>query len=323
MERRRLGGTGIDVSRIGFGLAAVGRPGYINLGRDADLGDAASRTPEQLKARAHALLDAAYAGGVRYFDAARSYGLSEQFLADWLAARGDQVSGAAVGSKWGYAYTAGWRVDAEHHEIKAHTLERLEAQWAESRALLGDRINLYQIHSATLETGVLENDPVLDRLAEIRANGAAIGLSVSGPRQGETIERALRVERDGAPLFATVQASWNLLERAAGPALAAAHAAGRGVIIKEALANGRLTAHNHGDPALAALTSAPDPDAIALAAVLSQPWADCVLSGAATEAQLASNLKAQQIENAADWLERIAPEPPEAYWGKRAALTWS
>ncbi len=55
---------------FGFGLAAVGRPGYINLGRDEDL--PAQRTVEAMRSRAHALLDAAYAAGVRYFDAARS-----------------------------------------------------------------------------------------------------------------------------------------------------------------------------------------------------------------------------------------------------------
>ena len=65
--------------RIGLGLAALGRPGYINLGHDADLGVA--RTPEALEARCHQVLDAAYAGGVRYFDAARSYGRAEAFLA--------------------------------------------------------------------------------------------------------------------------------------------------------------------------------------------------------------------------------------------------
>ncbi len=46
-------------SRIGLGLAAVGRPGYINLGRDRDL--PAERTVEALRERSHQLLDAAYA----------------------------------------------------------------------------------------------------------------------------------------------------------------------------------------------------------------------------------------------------------------------
>ena len=63
---------------VGLGLAAVGRPAYINLGRDRDLGEDRSR--EALEARAHGLMDAAFAAGVRYVDAARSYGLAEEFL---------------------------------------------------------------------------------------------------------------------------------------------------------------------------------------------------------------------------------------------------
>ena len=52
-----------------------------------------------------------------------------------------------------------------------------------------------------------------------------------------------------------VQATWNVLEPSAGPALADAHVQGWGVIVKEALAN---------------------------------PWVDVVLSGAVTEPQLAA-----------------------------------
>src|SRR4051794_9409582 len=94
-------------SRIGLGLAAVGRPGYINLGRAGAL--PAGRTVEALRGRAHELLDLAYAAGVRYFDVARSYGRAEEFLAQWLRAR-PEVGNVVVGSKWGYTYTAGWRV---------------------------------------------------------------------------------------------------------------------------------------------------------------------------------------------------------------------
>src|SRR5688500_10857089 len=38
MQLRTLGATGLLVSPIGLGLAALGRPGYINLGHAADLG---------------------------------------------------------------------------------------------------------------------------------------------------------------------------------------------------------------------------------------------------------------------------------------------
>ena len=69
--------------------------------------------------------------------------------------------------------------------------------------------------------------------------GVKIGLTLSGPRQAAL--QALDVQIDGQRVFDCVQATWNLLEPSAGPALQAAHDAGMGVIVKEALANGRLT----------------------------------------------------------------------------------
>ena len=85
--------------RLGLGLAALGRPGYITLNRGTDLAD---RSVEAMRARAEEVLDAAYAGGVRWFDCARSYGLSEDFVGKWLEKRGHSNDAVAVSSKWGY-----------------------------------------------------------------------------------------------------------------------------------------------------------------------------------------------------------------------------
>ena len=267
---------------------------------------------------AHAVLDAAYAGGVRYFDAARSYGKAEAFLATWLARRGLGRGDVTVGSKWGYTYTADWRVDAPVHEVKDLSVGTLRWQFAETHDLLDSNLCLYQIHSATLDSGVLDDLAVLEELARLRASGLSIGLTVTGPGQAETIERALEVGG-----FDAVQATWNLLERAAESALAAAHEAGLGVIVKEALANGRLTARG----AVRQLTEAAadagtTPDALALAAVLAQPWADVVLSGAGTVEQLESNLTAAAVEPDMERLDAIR-EDPAAYWATRAALPWN
>src|SRR5262249_41402653 len=150
-----LGRTGLAVSPIGLGLAALGRPGYINLGHAADL--ARDYKIARMEAHAHAVLDAAWAAGGRYFDAARSYGRAEAFLASWLAKRQIAPGTVTVGSKWGYTYTADWKAVAERHEIKEHTLATLRRQSAESREILGTHLGLYQIHSATLESGVLED----------------------------------------------------------------------------------------------------------------------------------------------------------------------
>jgi len=316
---RTLGNTDLEVTPIGLGLAALGRPGYINLGHASDLGghtDVAS-----MERGAHAVLDAAYGHGVRYFDAARSYGRAEAFLGSWLERRGLGPDDVTVGSKWGYTYTAGWRVDADEHEVKDLSAATLRRQLDESQELLGNHLLLYQIHSATLDSGVLDDPEVLFELAKLRASGMAIGFTATGPHQAQTIERALEVGG-----FDAVQATWNLLERSAGPALAAARAQGMGVIVKEALANGRLTAR--GDvPELAAVARATGatPDALALAAVLAQPWADVVLSGAATVTELESNLVAGALapgRDALDALEEIG-EDPDTYWEKRSALPWN
>src|SRR5262245_24425427 len=123
MELRILGRTGLTVSRVGLGLAALGRPGYINLGHSADV--PARPDVPSMQAHAFAVLDAAWEAGIRYFDAARSYGRAEAFLAGWLAARQIGPGAVTVGSKWGYTYTAGWNVKAEQHEVKDHALSTL------------------------------------------------------------------------------------------------------------------------------------------------------------------------------------------------------
>jgi aryl-alcohol dehydrogenase-like predicted oxidoreductase len=323
--------TGLGVTPLGLGLAALGRPGYINLGHAADLNR--EYNVAAMESHTHSVLDAAWAAGVRYFDAARSYGRAEQFLSTWLKSRGISPEEVVVGSKWGYTYTAGWRVDADKHEVKEHTLPVLRRQIGESKALLGQYLKLYQIHSATLDSGVLDNLEVLEELAALRDGGLIIGLSLSGPQQADALRKAIAIQVGGRPLFRSVQATWNLLSRGATGALKDAHAAGMGVIIKEALANGRLTSRNEDAgfaakrrllQAVAAEAGA-SIDALALAAVMAQPWADVVLSGAAQVDQLYANVKALDVTWNEGMAARLAEltEPEEVYWQTRSQLEWN
>ena len=164
---------------------------------------------------------------------------------------------------------------------------------------------------------------MLQELGRLKQTGVAVGLSVTGPRQAETITRALEVG-----VFGCVQATWNLLERSAEDALARAHEAGLGVIVKEALANGRLTIRNSGGYEHL-LTMASErglaPDALALSAVLAQPWADVVLSGAVTVGALRSNLSALEVAYDEKLDQRLLPlgEEREHYWSERANLPWA
>ncbi|MFJ1596605.1 aldo/keto reductase [Streptomyces sp. NPDC088261] len=298
---------------LGLGLAALGRPEYLTVGHGASLG--ADRSVDALRARCEQVCDAAWAGGIRWFDAARSYGLAERFLSGWLTGRDVAAEDVTVSSKWGYTYTADWRPHAEVQEVKDHSAAALARQWPQTDALLGPWLRLYQVHSATLESGILDDGAVLRDLAAL---GVPVGLSLSGPGQADTLRRALTVRVDGAPLFSAVQATWNLLEPSAGAALGEARAAGWTVIVKEPLANGLLAVPG---PATQALGD--HPDVTALAAALAQPWADVVLCGATTVAQLRSNLTAATAP---------APDPdrhtglavdPETYWSRRSTLRWT
>ncbi|MFJ8751085.1 aldo/keto reductase [Streptomyces sp. NPDC102441] len=323
MPFARLNRATTPTYRIGLGLAAVGRPGYITPHRDRDLpGD---RGVDALRARTHELLDAAYAQGVRYLDAARSYGRAEEFLAEWLTAH-PEVTDVVIGSKWGYTYTADWRVDAEAHEVKDHGLATFERQHAETAGLLGDRLDLYQIHSVTADSPALSDKNLHARLAELAAGGTTVGFSTSGPGQSDAIRAATAVTVDGEPLFRTVQATYNALDTSAGAALADAHDAGLTVIVKEAMANGRLAGTEA--PAVVREIGAEaglDADAVALALVLHQPWVGVVLSGAVTVTQLAANLHAPLLDLDPGRLDRLAAlvEEPEAYWRHRASLPWN
>jgi aryl-alcohol dehydrogenase-like predicted oxidoreductase len=320
---RRLGSTGLVVSRLGLGLAALGRPAYITPGRAHDFGG--RRSVADLERRCHEMLDAAYAAGIRYFDAARSYGMAEDFLGTWLSARSPLDDAVVVGSKWGYSYVGSWQLHAPVHEVKDLSLATLQRQLSESRARLGERLQLYQIHSATLESGVLESIDVLRELVRLRENGLVIGLTVTGPSQPRTIRQALQVTVDGVNPFQVVQATWNLLERSAAPALEETKAAGWSVIVKEALANGRLT--DRGDKENVtilrreATARGTTIDALALGAAIAQPWADIVLSGAVTIAQLESNVTAVAVaQQPIGWPE--ISEAPTEYWSRRSALLW-
>eukprot|EP00584_Thalassiosira_punctigera_P000623 CAMPEP_0172529130 /NCGR_PEP_ID=MMETSP1067-20121228/3293_1 /TAXON_ID=265564 ORGANISM="Thalassiosira punctigera, Strain Tpunct2005C2" /NCGR_SAMPLE_ID=MMETSP1067 /ASSEMBLY_ACC=CAM_ASM_000444 /LENGTH=376 /DNA_ID=CAMNT_0013313131 /DNA_START=10 /DNA_END=1140 /DNA_ORIENTATION=- len=318
--------------RIGLGLAALGRPGYINLQRDADL---SSRTVDGMQRQANVVMDELFrqcrvlndgrdsdnrrggGGGdgddekyIPWLDCARSYGLSEKFVGDYLRANDVRPDEVYVSSKWGYTYVADWNVElgeGEPHEIKDHSLKNFLKQVEETKANVGPYLNLYQVHSATFDSGILTNTEVHEAMHRCRVeNGWNIGLSVSGPNQDELIREALKIhvsvaEDEGGGgkrrLFDSVQCTYNVLEQRPGPALLEATEAGMDVIVKEGLANGRALRH----PALLEEASramigngglCSTPDRLALGAVLAQPFRPRVLSGAVTAEQLRSNLGA-------------------------------
>ncbi len=314
---------------LGLGTASLGRPEYLNLGHGDDLDGSVGPTGgerydvSRLRAHALAVLDAAWDAGVRHYDAARSYGAAEQFLGDWLARTPGRREEVRVGSKWGYTYVAGFRPGATEHETKDHTVATLDRQWPETLAALGGPPDLYLVHSLTPDSPALEDRALHDRLRALAAGGVRVGLSTSGPAQAEVLRRLLALPETP---FSTVQSTWNPLEPSAGPALAEARDAGWSVVVKEAMANGRLAGPGSplGDAARRLGTTA---DALALAVALRQPWADVVLTGASTTAQLHANLAARDLPDdvvaaGAEATSGLA-EQAAAYWDHRRSLPWT
>jgi aryl-alcohol dehydrogenase-like predicted oxidoreductase len=320
-------------ARLGLGLAALGRPGYVTLNHASDLGG--QYDPPIMELHAHHVLDAAFEAGIRYIDAARSYGRAEDFLASWLRKRAIEPGEVSVASKWGYTYTAGWSTSATQHEVKDHSLAAFERQLAESVERLGRYLSLYQIHSVTAESKTLEDDALIDAIARLRERGISAGLSVSGAGQDVAIRRSLEVRRDGERVFDSVQATWNLLERGAESALQDAHGAGMKVVVKEALANGRLAQENRNDdkvfyPLVARIREMAESrgttiEMLALGAALARPWADVVLTGAATVGQIRSNVAALQLpyDDELEWQLRSVSTNSDEYWRARSAFSWN
>lgn len=105
------------------------------------------------------------------------------------------------------------------------------------------------------------------------------------------------------------------------------------MIVKEALANGRLTGRNSAPEFGGVLSSlaqeasrlGTSSSGLVLAAALAQPWADVVLSGAVTTEQLEDNIEAVAVEIDDEALESLKAlaEPPATYWRIRSALPWT
>ncbi|MBU2946856.1 aldo/keto reductase [Zobellia uliginosa] len=313
-------------TQIGLGMAALGRPEYINI-------DSSDRDKREVAFRANAfkVLDAAYEKGVRYFDTAPSYGKGEAFLKDWNESRNH--TDVVLGTKWGYTYVANWQLGYEGaHEVKEHSLAKLTEQWEVSQYLL-PALEYYQIHSATFESGVLQNKPVLEKLLDIkRITGLKIGISTSGPNQNEVIENALQIRINGEVVFDSFQVTFNMLEQATLSVLKEVKAHGKKLIIKEAMANGRVfpnVKYSHYQSLYTRLKTLAEKyqvgiDAIALRYVMDVLQPDYVLSGAADIQQLKENLNANRFTLNDKELAQLTKEKADSktYWNERSQLIW-
>jgi aryl-alcohol dehydrogenase-like predicted oxidoreductase len=318
----------MSLSKIGLGLAALGRPDYINIRSE----DATDKSIDAFRANALKVLDESYALGIRDFDVAPSYGLGEQFLQDWNDSRAHKDIN--LSTKFGYTYVANWALGfSGKHEIKEHSLKKLNEQWDVSKTLLPN-LKIYQIHSATLDSGVLSNTAVLSRLHELKQEyHLKIGISSSGTEQVKIIEAAQNVVFDGKDLFDSYQVTFNLFEQSCFDILKQLISRGKTIIIKEALANGRVF-KNPNFPEHTAVYGYLEQlsnkytvgvDAVALRFIIDDLEPSIILSGASNCHQLKQNLKALNFELDKSEISKLKSfaVPPENYWQERSDLKWN
>ena len=312
-------------NKIGLGLAALGRPGYINIGHDNDLGSDKSKA--SMRDYCHQVLDFAYSNGVRYFDTARVYGDAEEFLSSWIRKQ-SQFNGF-VGSKWGYEYLANWEVNADKHERKDHSATFLKQQWVETRMNLGKNVDLYHIHSVTPDSSVLDDPTVIKELESIKKNGLEIGISTSGPEQKKTIEKFLKIN-EKLKLFSFLQSTVNIFEQSCIPILKEAHNQKINIIAKEVFSNGLLTNANkdyHQEQLQNLQNIAKEIDLtleqISYLWVYQLPFIKIILTGASTVSQLQENLNClKKLNTTIPNLDNLYLSV-EDYWSTRKSLSWN
>jgi len=241
--------------RFGLGLIGIGKP----------WGHAAPEVPGE--ARAMELLERAWSLGVRYFDTAPSYGVSEERLGRFLATLGGEERAAAeIATKFGEHWDA-----ARNEPFVDHTWNALARSLDGSLRRLG-RIDLLQLHKTTPE--VLRSDDLARAWEYARTLGIVrIGASVSDLQSAEL------TVADGA--CSVIQAPYNVEQRTFEDVLTRASARGMLVAVNRPFGMGRLL---YDRPGMS--------KKVAFSFVAARGFGGVVLSGTKSPDHLAENWRA-------------------------------
>ncbi|HEY6151762.1 MAG TPA: aldo/keto reductase [Gaiellaceae bacterium] len=317
MDKARLGRTDLELSRLGLGCGNFG-----GIGSAPEL-FGRGETEEQ----AFALMDAALAAGITFFDTAASYGggRSESWVGRWREDRGAPVllSSKVYWSVTGDPDDRGLSRERILREIDG-SLERLRT----------DRLDLYLTHEPDPETPIEETLRALDelvRVGNVRAFGAS---NVDAAQLEEALETS---KRFGLARYEWVQNEYNLLQRGSeAGVVAVCEREGLGFTPFSPLAGGWLTGKYGRDrayPAGSRMTLRPEPYAelenertfraldefvaraadrgvepstLAIAWVLSHPQVTAVVVGPRSPEQLETLLGAEELRLSAQERDDLA-----------------
>ena len=197
MDYRRLGSTGLKVSRLGLGCGNFGgigsAPQFFGMGEN--------------EAEAFALMDRAFDAGINFFDTANAYGggRSESCIGKWLRAKGSAVrEQLLVSSKVFNPVGPG---PNDRGLSRRHILQQVDASLAR---LQTDRLDLYLIHEPDPDTPLEET---LAALHDVVRAGKVLYVGASNI-EAWRLARALWIS-DVRKLvrFEWLQNSYSLLDR--------------------------------------------------------------------------------------------------------------
>ena len=222
MKYRRLGGSGVRVSEIGFGAWAIAMDWW---GKKVERGEAL-----RMIRRAHDL-------GVTFFETADMYGRgeSERLLGEALGGRRDD---AVISTKYGYDFESAEQVG--HAELPQRFDEGFtrRALAASLERLRTDRVDVYGLHNPKLTH--VRDGRVFDVMGSLISEGRAGACQVAlGPAIGWLREGLESMDRQEV---SAVQTVYNILEQSPGNDLMArAEETGTGVLVRVPDASGILT----------------------------------------------------------------------------------
>ena len=278
MKTTDFGNTGLEITRLGLGLAEISRQERSKVVEEADR-----------------VLNAALDGGINFLDTAACYGRTEEIIGATVAHRRDEY---ILATKCGHTTDDGDR-GTPWTEHKSWTGAAVSESIDRSlRRLQTDHLDIVQLHSC--DVAVLEHGEVIEALAQARDAGKTRFIGYSGDNA------AARWAVDSG-VFDSLQTSFNLVEQHARTKglFEAAEARGMGVIIKRPVANGawgkERSPYEYADEyfrraqimeGMGPLPQAPeDPILLALGFVLAQPQVDTIIVGTHNPSHLASNVE--------------------------------
>lgn len=198
MDYRRLGSTGLKISRLGLGCGNFGgigsAPAFFGMGEN--------------EAQAHDLMDRAFDAGINFFDTANAYGggRSETYIGRWLKAKGPAVrQQVLISSKVFNPVGPG---PNDRGLSRRHILQQVDESLAR---LQTDRLDMYLIHEPDPDTPL---DETLVALDDVVRMGKVLYVGASNIEAWRLARGLWISDKRGLGRFDWVQNAYSLLDRA-------------------------------------------------------------------------------------------------------------